>query len=51
MQVFRSKGVVSFKTFAGRENFETLYKPIVDEWFHYDNARREPVLLDKGKKS
>ena len=42
--------VVRRRFFAGRENFETVYKAIVDEWFHYDNAGREPSLLDQGKK-
>ena len=41
--------VVRRRFFAGRENFEMLYKPIVDEWFHYDNAGALPVLLAKGK--
>jgi hypothetical protein len=43
--------VVRRRFFAGRENFEMLYKPLVDEWFHYDNAGAQPVLLDKGKNS
>jgi predicted ABC-type ATPase len=43
--------VVRRRFFAGRDNFETLYKPIVDAWFHYDNAGREPVLLETGKNS
>jgi predicted ABC-type ATPase len=34
---------------AGQENFETLYKPIVDAWILYDNAGQEPVLLDRGE--
>jgi xylan 1,4-beta-xylosidase len=29
-------------------NFETLYKPLVDEWLHYDNSCTEPVLLERG---
>lgn len=32
---------------AGRENFDSLYEPLVDEWSYYDNAGREPVLLEK----
>jgi predicted ABC-type ATPase len=42
--------VVRRRFLSGRDNFETLYKPMVDEWFHYDNVGREPVLLDRGKK-
>ena len=40
--------VVRRRFFAGRENFDSLYKPLVDEWLYYDNAGREPVLLEKG---
>jgi predicted ABC-type ATPase len=43
--------VVKRRSFSGRDNFETLYKPMVDEWFHYNNVGREPILLDRGKKS
>jgi predicted ABC-type ATPase len=35
---------------AGAKNFEELYKPLVDEWFFYDNAGTEPILLGKGGK-
>ena len=34
----------------GRDNFETLYKPLVDAWMLYDNAREAPVLIDSGGK-
>jgi predicted ABC-type ATPase len=40
--------VVRRRFIAGRENFETLYKPLVDEWLHYDNSGTEPVLLERG---
>jgi hypothetical protein len=43
--------VVRRRFIAGRENFETLYKPLVDEWLHYDNSGTEPELRDRGKKS
>jgi predicted ABC-type ATPase len=43
--------VVRRRFVAGRENFETLYKPLVDEWILYDNTEREPVLLDRGKRT
>lgn len=33
---------------AGLNNFENLYKPIVDEWILYDNASDHPVLIDEG---
>ncbi len=29
----------------GKANFLKLYKPLADEWRHYDNAGEEPVLL------
>jgi predicted ABC-type ATPase len=31
---------------AGRENFDTLYKPLVDPWVLYDNDGQMPQLLD-----
>lgn len=34
----------------GREHFETLYKPLVDAWMLYDNAREVPVLIASGGK-
>jgi predicted ABC-type ATPase len=43
--------VVRRRFIAGRENFETLYKPLVDEWLHYDNSGPEPVLLERGMRS
>jgi predicted ABC-type ATPase len=43
--------VVRRRFIAGRENFETLYKPLVDEWLHYDNSGTEPMLLERGVKS
>ncbi len=32
-------------------NFETLYKPVVDEWVYDENSGREPVLIGKGGNS
>jgi len=40
--------VVRRRFAIGKENFENLYKPIVDEWLIYDNAGDSPVLLDSG---
>jgi len=34
---------------AGHENFELLHKPIVTEWFLYDNGGDEPILLEAGE--
>ncbi len=36
---------------AGQRNFETLYKPAVDEWALYDNSGSEPLLIEEGVKS
>jgi predicted ABC-type ATPase len=29
----------------GKENFLNLYKPLADEWRHYDNRGEDPVLI------
>src|SRR5579864_7928373 len=34
----------------GWENFERLYRPIVDSWELYDNSGLKPVLLDRGSR-
>ena len=33
---------------AGRKNFETVFKPLVDEWLLIDNAGDAPVLIDRS---
>lgn len=33
---------------AGIENFNSLYKPLVNDWFLYDNQYRQPTLLAQG---
>lgn len=33
---------------AGRKNFETVFKPLVDEWLLIDNAGDTPVLIDRS---
>lgn len=33
---------------AGRNNFETVFKPLVDEWLLIDNAGDAPVLIDRS---
>ena len=42
--------VVRRRYFGGRENLETLYKAIVDEWTLYDNSGPQPLVLDRGRK-
>ncbi|MBF0184801.1 MAG: zeta toxin family protein [Magnetococcales bacterium] len=32
----------------GWENFQTLYRPTVNEWAVYDNSGTLPILLDEG---
>ena len=34
--------------YAGRRNFEERYQSKVNEWYLFDNAGTEPVLLDEG---
>ena len=36
---------------AGRQHFESIYKPLVDAWAHYDNSGEHPVLLDEEERS
>lgn len=36
---------------TGRQNFDNLYRPLVDAWALYDNAGEQPVLLDWGEKT
>ena len=36
---------------SGLENFEAVYKKIVDKWTHYDCAGTEPVILGFGENS
>jgi predicted ABC-type ATPase len=33
----------------GLQNFQALYRPLVDEWAVYDNSGSIPILLDEGK--
>jgi predicted ABC-type ATPase len=35
---------------SGWRNFNLVYKRLVDHWFLYDSAGRDPVLLEKGTK-
>ncbi len=36
---------------AGISNFHSLYKPLADEWFLYDNSEVGPILIDNGENS
>ena len=33
---------------AGIENFRALYKPVVNDWFLYDNQYHQPTMLARG---
>ena len=36
---------------AGWRNFNGVYRRLVDLWFLYDNAGRDPLLLERGSKT
>jgi predicted ABC-type ATPase len=36
---------------AGLKNFINLYRPLVNEWFLFDNSGPDPVLLTEGVNS
>lgn len=42
--------VVRRRFIAGRENFESVYKRLVDDWWLYDNADRPGRIIDHGGK-
>ncbi len=42
--------VVARRFVAGWRNFETVYKPLVDEWILYDNSADRPVVIDTEAK-
>jgi predicted ABC-type ATPase len=43
------EAVVRRRFAAGRENFDRIYKGLVDEWRLYDNSGPRPVLVDQGE--
>jgi len=43
--------VIRRRFYAGRHNFETLYKPVVDHWMLFDNYGPEPVFVEAGPES
>lgn len=42
--------IVRRRFYAGRSNFEQIYRPLVDDWTLYDNAGAEPRLVDWGER-
>jgi predicted ABC-type ATPase len=41
--------VIRRRFIAGRDNFERYYKPLVDQWTHYDCAGDQPQAIDHGE--
>ncbi len=41
--------VVRRRFAAGLENFETIYRTLVDSWAKFDNVGEEPILLEWGE--
>ena len=41
--------VVRRRFYKGVDNFEKIYKYIVDEWAIYDNSGKSPILIDEGR--
>ena len=46
-----SEDVIRRRFKTGWNNFERLYKNLVDEWALYDNAGVQPILLNEGGKN
>ena len=42
------ENVIRRRFSSGKLNFETVYKPIVDEWSLYDASEDQPRLIDRG---
>lgn len=40
--------VIRRRFVRGWENFENIYKKIVDEWALYDNSGEGPIIIDEG---
>ena len=43
--------VIRRRFVMGRQNFEFMYKPLVDWWIEYDNAGTTPILIEEGRGS
>ncbi len=44
-----AEDVIRRRFATGRENFERIYKRLVDEWRLYDNSGSRPLLIDQGE--
>lgn len=40
--------IIRRRFLSGLNNFENLYKSLVNEWALYDNSSSEPVLIEEG---
>ena len=43
--------VIRRRFLAGLYNFHSLYKSLVDEWRHFNNAGDEPILIERSQPS
>lgn len=41
-----AEAVIRRRFEAGLQNFQRLYKPLVDTWVHYDNSGPVPVVIE-----
>jgi predicted ABC-type ATPase len=46
-----AENVIRRRFVAGLQNFQNLYKPLVDSWALYNNSGPAPVMLDAGENS
>ena len=46
---FVPESIIRRRFIAGRENFDRIYKPLVDEWWLYDNSTRTARLIEQGE--
>ncbi len=45
------EAVIRRRFIKGRDNFDRIYKSLVDEWWHYDNSGRAGRIIDHGGKT
>ncbi len=43
--------VIRRRFYAGRRNFDTIYRELVDQWMLCDNTGDAPVLIDEGRET
>ena len=46
---FIEESTIRRRFIRGWQNFNKVYKLLVDAWVHYDNSSSKPVLREKGK--